>query len=135
MFKIKKRLKPVNIAHRLNNYDGLCKNLHGHCYSIVIELSSETEENGLSIDFNVFKKFNDFVQEAWDHATLVNRLDDPLRHFLDNEGMKYWLIDGNTTCENMAKELVKLGKPFFKNKKMNVYISETENNELEYYEI
>ena len=56
MFKVTKRLKDANIAHRLLNYKGACENIHGHTYHFEIDISSDKlNELGMVIDFNEIK--------------------------------------------------------------------------------
>lgn len=43
-------------AHRLQNYEGPCANLHGHTYRLQIVLSGAMQKNGMVIDFVDFKK-------------------------------------------------------------------------------
>lgn len=44
-------------AHHLHDYEGKCKNLHGHTYRVVLGLSGYTDERGLMIDFGDKKKY------------------------------------------------------------------------------
>ena len=39
------------MGHRLPFHDGLCRNIHGHSYYMVIEIEGELNENGMIIDF------------------------------------------------------------------------------------
>src|SRR3989344_7373628 len=38
-------------AHRLNNYNGPCANLHGHTYKLQVVLRGEIKKNGMVLDF------------------------------------------------------------------------------------
>ena len=42
-------------AHFLTNYEGKCKNIHGHRWRIVAEVKGELN-NGMLIDFGILKK-------------------------------------------------------------------------------
>ena len=65
-------------AHRLNNYKGKCKNLHGHTYKLRIILEGEVNKNGFVIDFSEFKKIiNDAIIEKLDHSYLNDLIKQP----------------------------------------------------------
>lgn len=59
-------------AHRLPDYDGACKNLHGHSYKLEVEVSGYTDKvTGMIIDFKIFKKIvEDAVLYKYDHSNL-----------------------------------------------------------------
>ncbi len=42
-------------AHHLHDYEGKCKNLHGHTYKVIFGLSGYTDSRGLMIDFGDIK--------------------------------------------------------------------------------
>ena len=114
-FTITKKLKDCSIAHRLMNYNGKCANLHGHSYHFEIELKiAGQQENGISVDFNDFKEIDNFLQDNWDHAVLVNSSDKSLINFLKVEKQRYFLLSSNPTAENMCIYLKNLVKDLFK---------------------
>ncbi len=114
-FTITKKLKDCSIAHRLINYNGKCANLHGHSYHFEIELKiAGQQENGISVDFNDFKEIDNFLQDNWDHAVLVNSSDKSLINFLKVEKQRYFLLSSNPTAENMCIYLKNLVKDLFK---------------------
>lgn len=39
-------------AHNLLNYEGKCKNLHGHTYKLFVTVNYPVGENGLAYDFS-----------------------------------------------------------------------------------
>ncbi|MCB1827122.1 MAG: 6-carboxytetrahydropterin synthase [Coxiellaceae bacterium] len=138
MFTITKQLKNFSAAHRLiNGYQGRCKNLHGHNYALDITFSAKTlNEYGFVIDFDDIKKhFDAWVQNHWDHATIVSEIDKPLIEFLEKEKQDYFLIPGskNTSAENLAeflfhqfnKILETLNEPRIQLKNVRVFESET----------
>ncbi|KPU28371.1 6-pyruvoyl tetrahydropterin synthase [Caloranaerobacter sp. TR13] len=71
-------------AHKLEDYDGECKYLHGHTYKLEITIRGEIDNRGIVIDFNDLK---DIVKER-----VINVLD----HKYLNE-----VFDFNPTCENI----------------------------------
>lgn len=73
-------------AHHLHEYEGKCKNLHGHEYRVVFGVSSYLNDIGMSLDFGDLKAiWKEKVEPYLDHRYLNEML--PLM---------------NTTCENMV---------------------------------
>lgn len=68
-----------DMAHALLNYDGLCKNIHGHSYTLVVTVKgtpindNSDAKNGMLIDFGDLKKIikHEIVDE-YDHALVLN---------------------------------------------------------------
>ena len=59
-------------AHYLPNYDGKCRNMHGHTWSGELEVSGEVDEtSGMVIDFALLKEFLEGIKGNFDH-TLIN---------------------------------------------------------------
>lgn len=115
IFTIRKKLRDCSIAHRLMNYNGKCASCHGHTYHFEIELKiAGQQENGISVDFNNFKEIDNFLQDNWDHAVLVNSNDKNLIDFLKAEKQRYFLLSSNPTAENMCVYLKDLVKSFLK---------------------
>ena len=74
-------------AHFLPNYDGKCKNMHGHTWLLEVEVTGPVSklghDEGMVVDFATLKGF---VNEA-----VIQHLD----HHLLNEVVE------NPTCENL----------------------------------
>ncbi|OHD27734.1 MAG: 6-carboxytetrahydropterin synthase QueD [Spirochaetes bacterium RIFOXYB1_FULL_32_8] len=65
-------------AHKLENYDGKCANLHGHTYKLLITLSGTIKEDGIIIDFVKLKQIvNDVIIESLDHKYLNDIIKQP----------------------------------------------------------
>ncbi|MEB2627702.1 6-carboxytetrahydropterin synthase QueD [Peribacillus frigoritolerans] len=73
-------------AHHLHDYEGKCKNLHGHTYRVIFGLSGYTDSRGLMIDFGDIK-------DIW-----KNEIEIHLDHRYLNETLPLM----NTTAENMV---------------------------------
>ncbi|HEX9058876.1 MAG TPA: 6-carboxytetrahydropterin synthase QueD, partial [Clostridia bacterium] len=39
-------------AHHLNEYEGKCKNIHGHTYKLEVTVKGPVQKNGLVMDFH-----------------------------------------------------------------------------------
>jgi len=66
-------------GHRLVNYEGKCRHLHGHNGRALITLQgTELDERGMLVDFSAIKqKIQRWIDENLDHNMLLSR-DDPL---------------------------------------------------------
>lgn len=67
------------MSHALTNYDGLCRNIHGHSYKLQITLIGEPlfkpgdPKDGMVIDFSVLKKLvKKNIVGPLDHSLIVN---------------------------------------------------------------
>lgn len=91
-------------GHRLLNYDGKCKYLHGHNGRAVITIESpELDHRGMVLDFSDIKRVvSDWIDKNLDHRMILHR-DDPARAALEKLGEPVYLVDTNPTAENIAK--------------------------------
>jgi 6-pyruvoyltetrahydropterin/6-carboxytetrahydropterin synthase len=65
-------------AHFLAGYDGKCRNIHGHEWRVIIEISGDTlMENGqtrdMIVDFGQLKKDVKHEVDALDHALIIEK--------------------------------------------------------------
>jgi 6-pyruvoyltetrahydropterin/6-carboxytetrahydropterin synthase len=91
-------------GHRLLNYDGKCKHLHGHNGRAVITLEAASlDPLGMVIDFSHLKRIvGGWIDETLDHRMLLHR-DDPALPFLRSQGEPVVVLDVNPTAENIAR--------------------------------
>ena len=76
MYKVLKRFK-LPSGHRLSKHKGACHNIHGHNYAIEIQLSSEVlDSNDMVIDFHDLKGLALALLDRFDHATVLNPMDE-----------------------------------------------------------
>lgn len=114
-------------GHRLLDYDGKCRHLHGHNGRAVITLEAERlDELGMVVDFSRLKRtVGDWIDQTLDHQMLLHR-DDPVLPFLRQQGEPIFVMDVNPTAENIARlifeQAVRLGFPV-----VEVSLWETEN--------
>ena len=82
------------IGHKLLDYEGGCKNVHGHNFTIEITFSSEElDKSGFVIDFNEIKSdIGRRLKNSFDHAFLVNPFDTKMIDFLIDNEMKYYIM-------------------------------------------
>ena len=91
-------------GHRLLNYDGKCRFLHGHNGRAVITLeSAELDHLGMVTDFSAIKRVvSQWIDENLDHRMILHR-DDPVVPLLQQLDEPLYLIDANPTAENIAR--------------------------------
>jgi len=91
-------------GHRLLNYEGKCKYLHGHNGRAVITVeSNELDDRGMVLDFTDIKKVvSEWIDVTLDHRMLL-RHDDPAVPFLQDLGEPIHLLETNPTAENIAR--------------------------------
>jgi len=123
------------MAHRLPFHEGGCRNIHGHSYSMTVELAGEPDTNGMVMDyFDLVSIVEPFIKEI-DHAFLCDRTDDLVKDFLVHSGLKSVLVDFPTTAENIAGWFFeRLSGEFMalKNiRELRIIVSETERTTAE----
>ncbi len=103
MYKVTKQI-PFCYGHRLLNYDGKCKHLHGHNGRAEIELAStQLDHRGMVMDFDDIKRtLKTWIDEKLDHKMLLCK-EDPFVQVLKEQGEPYFLMEENPTAENIAK--------------------------------
>ena len=91
-------------GHRLLNYEGKCRYLHGHNGRAVISIEGEKlDDRGMVLDFSDIKKsVSAWIDKNLDHRMILNRAD-PIVPILQEMGEPVYLIDENPTAENIAK--------------------------------
>jgi 6-pyruvoyltetrahydropterin/6-carboxytetrahydropterin synthase len=91
-------------GHRLLNYDGKCRHLHGHNGRAVIVLESDKlDERGMLVDFtDIKRKVQKWIDDTLDHTMLL-RHDDPILPLLKQHGERVFVMQVNPTAENIAR--------------------------------
>jgi 6-pyruvoyltetrahydropterin/6-carboxytetrahydropterin synthase len=91
-------------GHRLLNYAGKCKNLHGHNGRAVIVIESPTlDDRGMVMDFSDIKRVvSTWIDENLDHRMILHR-DDPAIPPLRQLNEPLYVVDCNPTAENIAR--------------------------------
>ena len=93
-------------GHRLMEYDGKCRHLHGHNGLLEVDLEADSLDSlGMVMDFTqVSDIVKGWVDENLDHKMLLRR-DDPVAPLLRDIGEPIYLLDGNPTAENIAMHI------------------------------
>jgi len=97
-------------SHALQGYDGLCRNIHGHSYRLLVTISGtpvnepQNPKNGMVMDFGDLKKIvREEIVNVYDHCIIIN--EDSLPE--QKEGLKkiterIICAPYQPTCENMV---------------------------------
>jgi len=122
------------MGHRLPEHFGLCKNIHGHSYKMIVEFEGEINEQGMVIDYYDVEKIINPIIEKLDHAFMVSRDDKVVLEFLNKMNSKKVVIDFESTAENICNYLlgeIRKTKLTGNIKKIVVRVSETKNDYAE----
>jgi len=132
------------MAHALHNYDGLCRNIHGHTYKLSITIIGEPENNtesttlGMVLDFGLLKKIvKPNIVDIFDHCILLSNKEDT--KYFEKENMLFkriHIVDFQPTAENMVVHFANIIKPFLPQgiKLFSIKLHETTNSFAEWYE-
>ena len=103
MFRVTKEIH-FCYGHRLLNYAGKCKNLHGHNGKAVITLEAAGLDSlGMVVDFSQIKRLiGAWIDETLDHKMILHR-DDPALPELRRLGEPVVVLDVNPTAETIAR--------------------------------
>ena len=131
------------MAHALWNYDGPCKNIHGHSYKLWVtiigppEQDPENKKQGMVVDFGDLKKLvNALIIRRNDHTVVINKK--APHDFLNNIDQmfeKYEITNFQPTSENIVTEFAKiLNREFTKPLSLHsIRLQETETSYAEWF--
>src|SRR4051794_34419298 len=110
MFRVAREIK-FCYGHRLLDYAGKCRHLHGHNGTAVITLEGEAlDDRGMLVDFTDLKNaMTRWVDDNLDHRMLLRR-DDPILPTLRALGEPVFEMDTNPTAEAIARLLFDAAK-------------------------
>lgn len=108
MIKVTKEFT-FDMAHALLNYDGPCKNIHGHTYHLHITVVGYPNQDpqhpkcGMVIDFSQLKKIvKAEVIEKFDHALVLNEaMSSSLQTQCTAISEQIYFVPFQPTCENL----------------------------------
>lgn len=105
MFKVTKHID-FCYGHRLLNYEGQCRHLHGHNGRVEVDIESEKlDERGMVHDFSDIKEaIKGWIDANLDHRMLLHS-DDPMLPVLKKAGEPFFEMAENPTAENIAKRI------------------------------
>jgi 6-pyruvoyltetrahydropterin/6-carboxytetrahydropterin synthase len=109
------------MGHRLPEHTGLCRNIHGHSYRMVVEITGDILANGMIIDFYDLGKVVKPLLDELDHCFLVYSKDKVVLDFLKKHKMKMVVVDYLGTVENICADFsLKIVAAFKKKRIKNI---------------
>jgi 6-pyruvoyltetrahydropterin/6-carboxytetrahydropterin synthase len=102
-----------DMAHALLGYDGLCKNIHGHSYTLVVTVTGTPVNDpfspkiGMLIDFKDLKDIiKTSIVDRFDHALVLNSATSKeLLDMMKKNYEKIIVLDYQPTTENMIADM------------------------------
>jgi 6-pyruvoyltetrahydropterin/6-carboxytetrahydropterin synthase len=103
MYRIVKRID-FCYGHRLLDYAGKCRNLHGHNGRVELEIAGrDLDARDMLADFGDVKRaVKEWIDANLDHRMILRR-DDPTLACLRGAGEPVYVMDENPTAEAIAK--------------------------------
>lgn len=107
-----------DMAHALDEYDGLCKNIHGHTYHLRITVKGKVlvqekhPSNGMVIDFGLLKKLvKEIILDRFDHALVLKESSNLITEELLKNNQRFIQTTFQPSCENLLTHFVALLQP------------------------
>jgi len=103
MYKLEKRFS-LPIGHRLSKHKGRCFSIHGHNFTVLVGLKSETlNENDMIIDFSELKMIVNKILDHFDHCLLLNIEDEKIVDDLKKLNMRTMTCSYDPTAEKLSE--------------------------------
>ena len=104
------------MAHMLYEYDGLCKNIHGHSYNLEVTITGiplqqpGNPKDGMIIDFSDLKEIvKTNISQRFDHSLMVNRYStQKVIELLKKTTNRVILVDFQPTTENIVSYIASI---------------------------
>ena len=110
MYSVTKRIE-FCYGHRLLDYEGVCRHLHGHNGVAEIEIRSETlDPRNMVVDFSDIRSIvKGWIDRELDHKMILRR-DDPFVKTMEELGEPMYLLDSNPTAERIARLILEVSR-------------------------
>ncbi len=104
------------MAHILQDYDGPCRNIHGHSYKLFVTVSGtpiqdeSSPKKGMVMDFKDLKAIvKDHIVMRFDHALVLSSKTDPeLIESMKKHMEKLIIVDYQPTSENLIADFASI---------------------------
>lgn len=130
-------------AHALHNYDGLCRNIHGHTYKLSVTILGEpiSDESstklGMVMDFGNLKQIvKPNIVDKYDHSILLSKKEETEYFESENKLFKrIHIVDFQPTAENMVIHFAEIIKSLLPEniELFSIRLHETTNSYAEWY--
>jgi len=110
------KIYDFEMAHVLKDYDGPCRNIHGHSYKLFVSVTGNPiqDENspkkGMVMDFKDLKAIvKSRIVDRFDHALVISRDTDPdMIASMEKHMEKLILVDYQPTSENLVTDFASI---------------------------
>ncbi|MFA5782613.1 MAG: 6-carboxytetrahydropterin synthase [Bacteroidales bacterium] len=131
------------MAHALLEYDGLCSNIHGHSYQLIVTIIGKplndpsNAKNGMVMDFGELKEIvKKEILRHFDHALVLNAAT-PEKEKISSMPLfeKIIFLPYQPTCENLLSDFAERIAKYLPNgvKLHSVKLRETINSYAEWF--
>lgn len=111
MYKLKTNAS-FDSAHFLKDYNGKCRNIHGHRWTIEVEvgadlLADDVQNRGMVVDFSNLKRDLKDIADNFDHSLIMEEgsLKASTVNALLDENFRIVTVDFRPTAENFARHI------------------------------
>jgi len=106
------KMYDFEMAHVLKDYDGPCRNIHGHSYKLFVTITGtpindpDSPKKGMVMDFKDLKAIvKTRIVNRFDHALVINSETDPVMIESMKKHMENVIqVDYQPTCENLVAD-------------------------------
>lgn len=104
------------MAHVLKDYDGPCRNIHGHSYKLFVTVigkplhENDSPKKGMVMDFKDLKAIvKSRIVDRFDHALVISKDTDPdMIDSMKKHMEKLILVDYQPTSENLVTDFASI---------------------------
>jgi 6-pyruvoyltetrahydropterin/6-carboxytetrahydropterin synthase len=98
------RIFRFEAAHALNEYNGPCKNIHGHSYKLWVTVCGTVDHlTGMLIDFSSLKAIvNESIIKIFDHSLMLHEEDELIKNKIEGIAKNVIALPFNPTSENLV---------------------------------
>ncbi|MBQ9255081.1 MAG: 6-carboxytetrahydropterin synthase [Bacteroidales bacterium] len=96
------------MSHCLNNYNGACKNIHGHSYKLFVTLIGEQNKDNNSSSYGMVMDFTDLkkivkreILDIFDHSFVIEK-SSPFIDKVKDLDSNVQIVNFQPTCENLV---------------------------------
>ena len=112
------KMYDFEMAHVLKDYDGPCKNIHGHSYKLFVTVTGtpitdiSSPKKGMVMDFKDLKTIvKTHIVDRFDHALVINAETDPsMIESMKKHMEKLIVVDYQPTSENLVADFAAIIK-------------------------